>query len=90
MTDNILTETLSSYDNFYKSENKTLIFATATTKKCYRLKCFDSSCGCGWTQHCDLEDGKTFTEVIKHNDLKEITKIEFEKLWTECKKNKDD
>jgi hypothetical protein len=84
--DYILLSIQSDYDKFYKSENKFLIFATSSEKKCYKIKCYDSKCGCEWTQHCDLEDGLTFREVVKHNDLIEINKEEFSRLWVECKK----
>lgn len=82
----ILERTIAEFDLFYKSENKKKVFATSSYLKCYIFKCFETQCNCEWTQHCDLEDGKTFKDVIRFHDLTEIDVEEFRKLWAECKR----
>lgn len=78
----IITSATQNANEFYKCEAKNLLISHCLGESCFKLVCFDLSCGCQQTQRCDLEEGETVKTA--HPDAIEISKEEFITMFTTC------
>lgn len=77
-----LDDAINGSDEFYREDGLGLLIAHKYGEACFKLFCYDMSCGCQQTNSCDLQEGETIKTL--YPDAAEITKEQFSSLFESC------
>lgn len=80
--ESVLNDIIDDADEFYIIEEQQRLICHCLGDNCARIVCYDLSCGCQQTDHCDINEGETVKSV--YPTAKEITREEFKEKFSEC------